>query len=95
MTETYYALTDIVKLIDNLIAAMPTSFYNGIMAVRGGLATAPAADVAPVRHGRWIRIDYEPIGHDYICSVCGGKNDRATHYCPDCGARMDRDGDGE
>ena len=48
MAETYYALTDIVKLIDNLIAAMPTSFYNGIMAVRGGLVTAPAADVMPV-----------------------------------------------
>lgn len=48
MAETYYALTDIVKLIDNLIAAMPTSFYNGIMAVRGGLVTAPAADVAKI-----------------------------------------------
>lgn len=48
MAETYYALTDIIKLIDNLIAAMPTSFYNGIMAVRGGLATAPAADVVEV-----------------------------------------------
>ena len=63
----------------------------------------PAADVVPARHGWWKRIDYEPLGHDYICSVCGGKNDRASQYCPDCGARMDmvtdsnqvKDGDGD
>jgi len=48
----------------------------------------PAADIAPVRHGRWRRVDYKPLGHDYICSVCGGKNDRVSQYCPDCGARM-------
>lgn len=45
MAETYYSLTELVKLTDNLIASLPTSFYNGIMAVRGGLVTAPAADV--------------------------------------------------
>ena len=48
MAETYYSLTDIVKLCDNLVAAMPTSFYSGIMTVRTGLANIPAADVAPV-----------------------------------------------
>lgn len=45
MAETYYSLTDIVKLCDNLVAAMPTSFYSGIMTVRTGLANIPAADV--------------------------------------------------
>lgn len=45
MAETYYSLTNIVKLTDNLIAAMPTTFYNGIMAVRSGLASIPTADV--------------------------------------------------
>lgn len=48
----------------------------------------PAADVAPVRHGRWTRIDY----HDARCSECGHKTyypDRISLYCPECGARMD------
>ena len=45
MAETYYSLTELVKRIDNLISALPTSFYNGIMAVRGGLVTTPTADV--------------------------------------------------
>lgn len=48
----------------------------------------PAADVAPVRHGRWTRIDY----HDARCSECGHKTyypDQISLYCPECGARMD------
>ena len=49
-----------------------------------------AADVAPVRHGRWM--DNE----DYMfCSCCGMQwnycdNDTEDfHYCPNCGAKMD------
>lgn len=50
----------------------------------------PAADVAPVVHGRWIE-----EGGVQICSNCGEEHSweeyRAT-YCEDCGARMDGDG---
>ena len=53
----------------------------------------PAADVAPVVHGRWIhdgcRIEG---GIDWChCSECG-KSDNfcaRTNYCPKCGAKMD------
>lgn len=62
---------------------------QGLNAAMCGIEDIAAADVQPVRHGRWSRIDYEPIGHDYICSVCGWKNDMASHYCPNCGAKMD------
>lgn len=52
---------------------------------------APAADVAPVVHGRWIE------DHDYLkCSECGVmvKWDFTFfdignwNYCPNCGAKM-------
>lgn len=60
----------------------------------------PAADVAPVRHGRWITWDEAgndiPSPHRHECSVC---HDAAqvlvngvellSDYCPNCGARMD------
>ena len=105
MAETYYSMTELVKLMDNLIAAMPTSFYSGIMAVRGGLATTPAADVAPVRHGRWEKatgmMPPEYCGL-HICSECGhyagrkppyGGKEMLSDYCPNCGARMDGDGE--
>lgn len=54
------------------------------------------ADVAPVRHGRWL---------DGKCTVCGweepdvctwiGYDSEAwieTPYCPNCGAKMDLEG---
>ena len=56
------------------------------------VASAPAADVAPVVHGRW-----EP--GNPICPVCGGNKfrdldadiwcDWQPDFCPNCGAKMD------
>ena len=49
----------------------------------------PAADVAPVRHGKWIPFHAEFAGDIQYCSVCEiGFADR-TSYCPHCGAVMD------
>jgi Zn finger protein HypA/HybF involved in hydrogenase expression len=52
----------------------------------------PAADVAPVRHGRW---EIYLGGYEIMCSSCkttffteGGKG---SCYCPNCGAKMDRE----
>lgn len=51
----------------------------------------PAADVAPVVHGRWISF----LGGDHImperyyrCSRCGRVESRRQPYCH-CGAKMD------
>ncbi len=51
----------------------------------------PAADVAPVRHGRWL------AQNDFWrkCSECEGTwheqwiKGKALNYCPNCGAKMD------
>lgn len=63
----------------------------------------PAADVAPVRHGRWIEehgetfipIEYDTNGelilHNYVgyhCSLCGRYEHVQEPYC-NCGALMD------
>ena len=59
-----------------------------------------AADVAPVRHGRWVdRIVDEneviqPWMKRYYCSEClEGGNQSWFKFCPNCGAKMNR-GDG-
>ena len=48
----------------------------------------PAADVAPVRHGRWERTEGNPYPS---CSECGCESlSRADRpYCQFCGAKMD------
>lgn len=56
----------------------------------------PAADVAPVKHGRWV----DHCVRDWHCSECGEEINKIRHvdgycyddkptYCPNCGAKMD------
>ena len=65
------------------------------------LKSLPAADVQPVKHGRWEERD---CGFDVECrcSVCGYKDFIPTkhdrywfnrNYCPNCGAIMDGESD--
>ena len=46
----------------------------------------PVADVAPVRHGKWL---HRKNGVAY-CSECEiDAVEDGTEYCPNCGAKMD------
>ena len=49
----------------------------------------PVADVAPVRHGRWVPFHSEVAGDIQYCSACEIGFDAKTDYCPNCGAKMD------
>ena len=53
----------------------------------------PAADVAPVRHGRWIKVGYACGEAEWQCSACKETEWRTSasrlKYCPNCGAKMD------
>lgn len=64
--------------------------------IRGLVLCLPAADVAPVVHGRWVHDGRRfKGGVDWChCSECGRKNNftACTNYCPNCGARMDLGG---
>ena len=54
----------------------------------------PAADVAPIRHGRWVSVPYKLAR---VCLVCNRDEpykfadiDADVYdYCPYCGAKMD------
>lgn len=54
---------------------------------------APAADVAPVVHGRWREsgplLECQYCGEIY--SRLGGNAGKLWNYCPNCGAKMDGD----
>lgn len=60
--------------------------------VQAIIPQVPAADVAPVRHGRWVEC---PIadGIDQ-CSQCTFMVPEQNHYpyCPNCGSKMDLEG---
>lgn len=48
----------------------------------------PAADVAPVVHGRWVYVDGESE-YFFLCNRCKKKEYWESNYCPNCGAKMD------
>lgn len=56
------------------------------------------ADVAPVRHGRWMTASDED---GVVCSICGEDFCTMVHdterfkFCPNCGARCDGGADDE
>ena len=59
---------------------------------------APTVDAVEVVHGRWqerrfICMDSE-VMLGYRCSRCMLTFDAETNYCPNCGAKMDGDGNG-
>lgn len=61
-------------------------FYPEDKVFVSAIINAPAADVAPVVHGKWV------FGGDgcVICSQCNEEesNDNHRKYCPNCGAKM-------
>ena len=59
--------------------------------IRQNIMDIPAADVAPVRHGRW-EIVIGSNGKEYmVCTCCRVSQDLTGvfTYCPNCGCRMD------
>ena len=67
---------------------MEDDFKNAIKKMPKGII----ADVAPVRHGRWVKQDKYAFGTFYDCSICDNRildTGRSWNYCPNCGCRMD------
>ena len=68
--------------------------------IRQNIMDIPVADVAPVRHGRWISLTdcsnagvYCSVCHKKVYkedyAICNRKNKLRSDYCPNCGAKMD------
>ena len=85
--------------MSNHPAAYKVGYHNGLTMAMAMVLTAPAADVVPVVHGRWV----DHMVRDWRCSECGEKihkvrnvdgycYDDKPNYCPNCGAYM-KDGE--
>ena len=67
--------------------------HDGAMAMAIAAAT-PAADVAPVVHGRWEWLGPNRLVTDCMCGTCSACKVRSkyivnTMLCPNCGTKMD------
>ena len=89
------AVSEIARIAED--SDMPDVWYSGMSVAMSAVCRIPSADVVPVKHGRWI-----VIGQDIFCSECNEESaytpfggSKFSRYCPNCGALMDKDGDGE
>ena len=87
-------ILDIMKNPDSEFATDDyiDGFSDGISAAIKELEAFPTADVAPVRHGRWIEIQTHngcTPDYDCVCSICGESGIPVYNFCPKCGAKMD------
>lgn len=88
---------------EDAIKAMLTRYWDGKETLREIMNGVQAADVTPIKRGKWIPDDdltAKAFGL-HICSVCESISFRLenswgdqyaeelTPYCPYCGARMD------
>lgn len=60
------------------------------------VSAIPAADVAPVVHGRWVerQAPHAMGGVSAKCSACGKSVQylgNPLNYCPNCGAKIDEE----
>lgn len=61
-------------------------YISALSAVEGMIASLPATDVEPVKHGEWVYGEFDIPR----CSECGGEimPHLISIYCPNCGAKM-------
>lgn len=80
--------TDYISRRD-LLARYDANHTGAPGRAREFIEQAPAADVAPVAHSYWIVNGGNPS--QGTCGNCGGKGNWRNPYCPNCGAKMDKE----
>ena len=79
-------------LIDELDGYKEKVFMLSVNAIQDAIAQYPKADVAEVKHGRWVNVAISDAHGNYAavrCSACKALFGLQTHYCPNCGAKME------
>ena len=81
------------------------TFITAVEFAKSILLNAPTMDAEPVRHGMWLPCDKKGYiltevelrdgrrWYGYKCSECNNiyHGNALTNYCPNCGAKMDKE----
>lgn len=82
----------VLPAVENAVELYPSEYDE----IKSHIKAIPAADVAPVVHGRWdIRYDGTYGRARAYCTACGRhsgiggiRSNQLKLYCPNCGAKM-------
>lgn len=100
------ALGGTIEAIENIVVGMES---NVLHRMRNMVNAMPTVDAEPVRNGSWV-YDPDGMDFNlgaWVCSECKAKNNNlgglqginpyrlvGSRYCPNCGAKMDGEGNG-
>ena len=89
--KEYIDLEEAVATLKHNSLKCFNSYYKGYVNAIKDLADIPPADVAPVRHGRWVKEKTDVLIHWHCsaCEECFFLDKPNSEYCPHCGAKMD------
>lgn len=105
MSDEYIRRDTALRAVTRRYGACRSPAQNRLLdEIRNEIRRAPAADVAPVKYGKWA-VHYTAAGNPYTeCTHCCTdftfKTDKGTFakldmrgmpYCPHCGAVMEAD----
>ena len=88
-------MTVYIKREDAIDAVLDVYYNTPDIDLSGGRLEAailniPVAEVAEVRHGRWLCVDTD-TEQFFLCNRCKKKEYWESNYCPNCGAKMDKE----
>lgn len=95
MPDNYIKRSDALMAIQECFDKELEFSYDNAQSCMNRIKVIPAADVKPVRHGRWIdaypKKEQNPIFNYGTCSVCGFEQSISNklNFCPNCGTKMD------
>lgn len=91
--DKYISAQGAIKHLEYTLWDSPFVSTTALQIVKDELQRVSAADVMPIRHGRWIEEDDRYCGFyttDIICSECNKISEFGKFsYCPNCGTKMD------
>lgn len=69
--------------------------YDTLLGMLNRFASMDGANVQPVKTGWWDRKHLGKLGGVFECSECHGRNWTDSTYCPNCGSRNYKRGEGD
>ena len=92
MADDYIRKADAVKAFGEEYVPR-TDFERGMVSQmscdKEKIKALPSADVVQVVHGHWIDVG----SLSCRCDQCGCKSNKETRFCPNCGSKMDAQGE--
>ena len=97
MNEKKYIEVDLLKSELKDLNESERLYYMGVFDI---INSQPIVDAKEVRHGKWERSEKSFSYYQYKCNNCGCDDYTQTdrqgecklmNYCPNCGAKMDKE----